>query len=129
MTDERCAHCPLAADLLCPRWPTNHTAFCDWADPGHPGHAPNAAEALTRIALGRAGTPLPPECPPTTSRSSPAPSIPLAGDLVAALTARIGADRAAKWIAAKLGTDCRCAARQARLNSLDRTVRRWLRIG
>jgi hypothetical protein len=48
------------------------------------------------------------------SSPSPPPAVPLAGDLVAALTQRLGADRAARFIAAKLGVDCGCAARQQR---------------
>lgn len=54
------------------------------------------------------------------------PAIPLAGDLVAALTHRLGADRAAKWVARKLGTDCGCSRRQAALNRADAAARRYL---
>jgi hypothetical protein len=54
------------------------------------------------------------------------PSVMLAGDLVEGLARRIGADRAAKWIAAKLGTDCQCEARRQALNRLDAAARKFL---
>ena len=47
-----------------------------------------------RDVAGTAGQP---------GQSAAKPSIPLAGDLVELLTQRLGADRAAKWVAAKLG--------------------------
>jgi hypothetical protein len=57
----------------------------------------------------------------------PTPSSLLAGDLLAAFTARVGADRAAKWVAAKLGAeDCGCEARRQALNTLDAKLRRFL---
>lgn len=62
-------------------------------------------------------------------QGQPARSIPLAGDVVAALTARVGADRAAEWVASKLGKDCGCAARREKLNRLDQSVRKFLGIG
>lgn len=57
----------------------------------------------------------------------PSPS-PLAGDLVAALASRIGADRAAAWVARQLGANggCGCKSRQETLNRLDRAVRAFL---
>lgn len=51
---------------------------------------------------------------------------PLAGDLVQALAAKIGADRAAKWVAEKLGVDCGCSARQEAINRLDAKLRKFL---
>ena len=68
----------------------------------------------------------PEEFPDAPAVSQPTPAIPLAGDLVAALTAKLGADRAAKWVAEKLGGDCHCAARREKMNRLDRKLRRWL---
>lgn len=68
-----------------------------------------------------------PDTPPIQAQH--ARSIPLAGDLVAALTARVGADRAAEWVASKLGKDCGCAARREKLNRLDQSVRKFLGIG
>lgn len=50
--------------------------------------------------------------------------IPLAGDLVAALTAKFGIDRAAKFAAKLAGkADCGCDKRRAWLNRLDRRIR------
>lgn len=57
----------------------------------------------------------------------PAPGIPLAGDLIAAATHLFGADRLARWVAAKRGKDCGCADRQRWLNELDAKVRNYLR--
>lgn len=69
-----------------------------------------------------------------TAAAGPRPATPppaLAGDLVAGLAHRIGADRAADWVARQvLGIpDCNCAARQAALNALDAKVRRFLGWG
>jgi hypothetical protein len=57
---------------------------------------------------------------------APQPTVPLAGDLFAGLTKRIGVDRAVKYVADKLGVECGCPERQARLNALDARVRRFL---
>lgn len=51
--------------------------------------------------------------------------IPLAGDLVAAVAKKFGADRAARAIARLVGkADCGCARRQQRINRLDARLRR-----
>lgn len=52
-----CDHCPFRGrdDLACPRWPSDHTPFCDWANPSHPAYRPDAAEVLARIARARLG--------------------------------------------------------------------------
>lgn len=56
----KCDHCPLKGrDLECPRWPTNHTRYCEWVDPAHPGHKPAGAAALVAIAEGRPFRPEP----------------------------------------------------------------------
>lgn len=49
--------------------------------------------------------------------------IPLAGDIVAAVTAATGADRLAKWWARMSGKDCRCDKRRAWLNRIDGKLR------
>ncbi|HEX4123797.1 MAG TPA: hypothetical protein VHY37_03660 [Tepidisphaeraceae bacterium] len=54
-------------------------------------------------------------------------SIPLAGDIIAALAARFGADRVAKWLARCVGAkSCGCARRQAKLNRMHAAARKWL---
>jgi hypothetical protein len=73
---------------------------------------------LIRIAAGR-NDPEPPPAPRVTV-------IPLAGDLVEEAMKRIGAKRFADWMNAKLGVDCGCTARQAKMNDLDRKLRLWL---
>jgi hypothetical protein len=50
--------------------------------------------------------------------------VPLAGDLVSELTHRLGVDRAAFWLADKIGVDCGCPQRQELLNRLDAKLRR-----
>jgi hypothetical protein len=97
--------------------------------PGGPcrGHGTPACE---HVAAGRRdwiGWVLAGAGPEASGGASTAP-IPLAGDLVAALTARVGADRLASWVAAQLGADCGCAERQRKLNELDVKLRRWLRL-
>ena len=58
-----------------------------------------------------------------------APAVPLAGDIVAAMTKKLGADRAAKTLARLVGkADCGCAKRQQRLNDLDRRLRKVLNL-
>lgn len=54
-----------------------------------------------------------------------APRVPLAGDLVAALTARVGLDRAAEFLAHAAGfEDCGCNRHRVWLNRLDARIRR-----
>lgn len=63
--------------------------------------------------------------PRTQPRTTATPHVPLAGDVFAALAARIGADRAAKWVAAKLGAPCGCEERRRKMNELDMKLRKW----
>jgi hypothetical protein len=54
-------------------------------------------------------------------------TIPLAGDIIAALAARFGADRVSKWLARVVGAkSCGCSARQAKLNRMHAAARKWL---
>jgi hypothetical protein len=53
---EACPHCPFrdrTDGLNCPRWPTDHTRFCEWVDPDSPGRVAGGAEALVRLVLSR----------------------------------------------------------------------------
>lgn len=61
--------------------------------------------------------------------ATPTPlAVPLAGDLVAAVTAKFGIGRVAKFAAKLVGRpDCGCAKRQQWLNRLDARVRRLTR--
>ncbi|MFL6141680.1 MAG: hypothetical protein ACJ72N_07395 [Labedaea sp.] len=67
-----------------------------------------------------------PEAATLVSETLGSPTIPLAGDLFAALTKRIGADRAVKYVSDKLGVDCHCEERRRKANELDAKVRRFL---
>jgi hypothetical protein len=51
---------------------------------------------------------------------------PLAGDLMAAASQRLGADRLASWLASKLGVDCGCEWRRVKLNEIDAKLRKRL---
>lgn len=59
---------------------------------------------------------------------APIPSTwPLAGDLVAAMTKRVGIDRLTNWVAEELGGgDCGCESRRQKLNELDAKFRKFL---
>jgi hypothetical protein len=52
--------------------------------------------------------------------------IPLAGDLVAALTKRMGIDWVIKTVADELGVPCGCDDRRIKWNELDAKFRRFL---
>jgi hypothetical protein len=51
--------------------------------------------------------------------------IPLAGDVVAAIAARVGADRLAKWWEAKTGLPCGCEERRGKLNRATESLLRF----
>lgn len=82
----------------------------------YPGEFPDVADVQ-----------VPASHPASQATSHPtSTSIPLAGDLVEGLAKRLGADRAARWVAGKLGVDCGCAERRDALNRIDRLARRFL---
>lgn len=146
-----CLHCPIdlagIAGRECPAVARPHPRFCELADPGHPDHHPGILPflrgepappvpdpgAVPDVALALPYRPPPQpgaDLPPVVARG-PAPAagpMPV-GDLVAALTKRLGADRATRWIADKLGVECGCLERQQKLNALDAKVRRFLGWG
>lgn len=79
---------------------------------------------------GAAGCPLcrhlgPPGAERPTSTDSP-PDIPPAGDVVAAIARRIGADRLAAWWQEKTGRPCGCEGRKAALNRATERLLKWL---
>jgi hypothetical protein len=119
-----CPDCPLRG---------RETACLGATEPAFAYFCARAAEgdpAWLRMIADRseAGyTPPPVATPGTDATLPPSYGLPLAGDLAAAFTARVGVDRAAKWVAAKLGIeDCGCPERQAALNRLDAKLRRFL---
>jgi hypothetical protein len=87
-----------------------YRALCDHSHPDHGGYR--------ELVLTLAGQ------PPPRPRSA---TIPLAGDAIAALAGRLGIAWAVSWLAARLGTECGCNSRQARLNRADQAFRHWLR--
>lgn len=118
----RCASCPVASDAVC----LGHTDarfpfFCDQAAGANPIHLKHI---VGRSAITAAGL----EPPPTAAApcagppADPLAGIPLAGDVVAALAARIGADRLAAWWAKKTGRPCGCAERRAKMNAATRVL-------
>jgi len=110
-----CESCPVAPDAECLGTRPEFGFFCDLAATGEPT---KLAHVRNRSALA-SGAPAP-------ANPAPFPSLPLAGDLVALATKRLGADRLARWVAAKLGADCGCEARRQILNTLDAALRRYL---
>lgn len=54
------------------------------------------------------------------------PDIPPAGDVVAAIAKRIGADRLAAWWQRQTGRPCGCKGRQAALNRASERLKKWL---
>lgn len=115
---DKCIHCPVA-----PGSPCLAGVFCEWAAGGDPVHLRH----ILAVSARDEGRPLPvnPEAMPC-NEAPVAPQIPLAGDLVESMTRRIGADRLAKWLAAKLGVDCGCEARRIAINKLDAKIRAYL---
>jgi hypothetical protein len=114
-------HTANGVEIACRRETAGSCRMCDLSDPASPHYRADYA-----ALYGGATT-------HTVTAAAPVPDtamtygIPLAGDLVAAFTARVGADRAAKWVAAKLGfEDCHCAERQQKLNELDKSIRKYL---
>ena len=122
MNAARCSNCPVRADLVC-----QAGVFCSWAaDPPSPLHLRIViAAAEGRIVSAGVAVPCPDPPPP----ADPLSSIPLAGDVVAALAARIGAARLAAWWARRTGRPCGCAERRERLNAATRALIRWAGLG
>lgn len=98
---------------------TRHTRYRDLCDPSHPAYDPAYIPLVLELAKDP-GPPRPASAPQTTL---------LAGDIVEVLAKRIGADRLARFIERKLGVPCGCPERQAALNRLDASLRRYLTRG
>lgn len=124
----RCDHCPVPEGLPC-----RAGVFCTWAANGDPVHLRHIAA----VALKDADRPLPPQvalpCPDAVPAPTPAPTpaewlarLPLAGNLVAAMTERLGIDTLVSTIAEELGVDCGCESRRLKLNELDARFRKFL---
>lgn len=119
------------AAIPCTREAHGRCAICDRIDPGSPAY-----DVAYRRIFHPAEFPdaPPPEVAPDPL-PGPAPPPPpirvlLAGDLMEAAAKRLGADRLANWLAAKLGKDdCQCAARRDALNRLDARLRAYLGLG
>lgn len=107
--------------------PSRFGFFCDWCASGDEA---KRRHVLERSRIGIVPPPETAPCDPEPTKVPAAPQIPLAGDIVAMAAHRIGADRLAKWVAAKLGKDdCNCEARRIALNRLDASLRRYLARG
>lgn len=79
--------------------------------------------------MGIPPVPRPPGESARPPRPSMSPDIPLAGDVVAKIAGRIGADRLAAWWEQKTGRPCDCEGRKARLNRATERLLRWLSRG
>jgi hypothetical protein len=106
--------------IPCRRETAGSCRICDLTDPASPHYRADYAALYGGTTTHTVVAAVTPEEPPTNG-------LPLAGDVAAAFTARVGADRAAKWVAAKLGAeDCGCDARRLAINALDAKLRRFL---
>lgn len=105
--------------------------LCAWVDPASPRYHENGAATLILLAARAKGTHRPPVEAPGREPEPPSPahSIPLAGDLVAALARRIGIDRLSRWVESKTGQPCGCEERRQKLNRLDEKLRMFLGRG
>ena len=109
-----------ALDLVVERTGVDrYRRLCDVADrvyrPEYPAYI---LEKAARLLVEPA--PDPPDC---------LAGIPLAGDVVAAIAGRIGADRLAAWWERRTGRPCGCAERRERLNAATRTLLRLAGLG
>jgi hypothetical protein len=124
----RCEHCPVEAGKTClgDAHPEAFPHFCRWATSPEPRER---EMVVLRSELGY-------EAPAPrvegdlanrpASTASALAQLPLAGNLVAALTKRMGIDWVVKTVADELGVDCHCVERQQKLNALDAKLRRFL---
>jgi hypothetical protein len=124
----RCDVCPVEAGKTClgDAHPEAFPHFCRWATSDEPRER---EMVVLRSELGY-------EAPAPrvegdfanrpASTASALAQLPLAGDLVAALTKRMGIDWVVKTVADELGVDCGCPERRQALNALDAKLRRFL---
>jgi hypothetical protein len=113
-------HTANGVEIACRRETAGSCRICDLSDPDSPSYRADYARLYSGATTH------------TVTAAAPVPDtattygIPLAGDLVAALTKRMGIDWVVKTVADELGVDCHCASRQAALNALDAKFRRFL---
>jgi hypothetical protein len=112
--DEPCPACPRRDFGGCRAQRLRNATLCRHAANGHEGYRALLARGPEEVARTAVET------------NQGIASIPLAGDLVAALTKRMSIDRLAKYVAEQLGAECGCSKRQAALNALDAKFRRFL---
>lgn len=110
----------------CPHGNAPDCRICQLIDPSSPHYREEYRRLYVPEDFPDAPAPPPPFTLPGPDHSPQVASIPLAGDLVAAMTKRIGVDRLTRWVAEELGVDCHCSARQEALNRLDAKFRRFL---
>lgn len=107
---------------------------CELLDPASPRYREGYRRLFHPEEFPESPAPPPVPAPPAVApRPDPSPdpvprfaSIPLAGDLVAAMTKRMGVDRFTRYVTEKLGVDCGCESRRVKLNELDAKFRKWL---
>jgi hypothetical protein len=113
-------HTANGVSIPCRRETAGGCRICELTDPASPHYRADYAAlydgTTTHTVVAAAA---PPEEPATHG-------LPLAGDLVAALTKRMGIDWVVKTVADELGVDCHCVERQQKLNALDAKLRQFL---
>jgi hypothetical protein len=124
----RCEHCPVEVGKTClgDAHPEAFPHFCRWATSPEPRER---EMVVLRSAMGYAPPETRTDGGTATLPAGPAPAlahIPLAGDLVAAMTERMGIDWVVKTVADELGLECGCPERQRKMNELDAKFRRFL---
>jgi hypothetical protein len=111
--DECCLSCPSERQPCLARRLRNAT-LCQHAANGHEGYRALLARGPEEVVRTAVET------------NQGIASIPLAGDLVAALTKRMGIDWVVKTVADELGVDCHCESRRIAINRLDAKFRKYL---
>lgn len=120
MDTDHCPHCPRPAHGVPGSCPGQaRPELCRWGKEWAEGRC-HDGWILFLLGAGLEPGSGTPSCPP---------SLPLAGDLIKAASRRLGADRLARWVAARLGVDCGCEERRLRINALDAKLRKYLGLG
>jgi hypothetical protein len=118
-------HLPVA----CTRDRFGTCPLCAALDPADPGYNPDLHRRFHPEAFPDPAPPVAPAAAPpevVVAPADPLAAIPLAGDLVREAAQSLGADRLARYVAAKLGVDCGCERRRLALNRLDAALRAFV---
>jgi hypothetical protein len=113
-------HTANGIEIACRRETAGSCRICELTDPDSPSYRADYARLYSGATTHTVTAAVPVPDIATTY------GIPLAGDLVAALTKRMGIDWVVKTVAEELGVPCGCDDRRVKLNALDAKFRRFL---